>query len=446
MSSSDITESVTESTADISPPSYRPAMAWVITGMLVIFIAINWADKALFGLIAQPVAEELGLSSTQVGMLGSAFFFLFSITGLTVGFIADRVKVKWVLFTLAALWSVAQLPVLVSASVATLLFNRIALGAAEGPASAMANVGAFQWFPKEKRALPSAWLTSGGSIAKILVAPLLVLLIAAYGWRSAFLTLAALGLVWCVAWLLISKEGPYATRNHLPVGYEAAPDSAPANRVPFRTIARSGTFIGASIGAFAMYAMTSVVLTWLPSYFEVGLGYSRVQSGAMFGLPSIFSMVAMIVVSWFTDRQLARGATSRGMRALVAAGALIVGGLLLAALPLVGGQLWPVVLLSCGYGTVAVSIPLLFASISQIVPATQQAGALGVFVAFYSVAGLVAPALTGMIVDSAETPGAGYALAFQIIGIAAMIAGLAVAFLMHPERDAARIVPMPVRH
>src|SRR6476620_7745029 len=103
----------------------RPVMAWVITAMLVLFTVINWADKALFGLVAQPVAKELGLTASQIGLMGSAFFFLFSITGLTVGFIANRVRVKWVLFALAALWSVAQLPVLVSASAATLLFSRI---------------------------------------------------------------------------------------------------------------------------------------------------------------------------------------------------------------------------------------------------------------------------------------------------------------------------------
>lgn len=357
------------------------------------------------------MAKELGLTASQIGLMGSAFFFLFSITGLTVGFIANRVRVKWVLFALAALWSVAQLPVLVSASAATLLFSRIALGAAEGPAASLANVGAFQWFPKEKRALPSAWITSGASIAKILVAPVLTVLIVTYGWRSAFLALTVLGALWCIGWMLIGRDGPYAATVRT-ADTDTAGDALPAQekaevlRVPFRRIALSRTFIGGVIGAFAMYAMAAVVLTWLPSYFEVGLGYSRVQAGSMFGLPSIWGMIAMVGVSWFTDRRLSRGATSRAMRVLVAAGSMAVGGVLLAALPFFGGKLWPVVVVAFGYGTISVATPLLMASISQIAPAAQQAGVLGVYVALFSSAGLIAPALTGAIVDAADTPAA----------------------------------------
>ncbi|MDA3629487.1 MFS transporter [Saccharopolyspora sp. WRP15-2] len=421
--------------APAAPPVFRPAMAWTITAMLVLFMIVNWADKAVLGIVAQPLKADLGLSSAEIGFIGSAFFFLYSISGVAVGFLANKVKTKWVLLGLAVLWSLTQVPVLLSATGAALLMSRIALGAAEGPATAMANAGTFEWFPKEKRSLPSAWLSSGASIAKIAVAPVLTLIVVAWGWRAAFVTLALVGVVWCVAWLLIGREGPYAT----PRGKTAEQQSDTGIRVPFRKIALSRSFIGGAIGTFMVYGMVSVVLTWLPSYFEVGLGFSRVQAGSMFGLPSITGMIGMVGAGWLTDRMVSRGSSARVQRGLVPAVSLLIGGGLLAALPYIGGAWAAVAVVVVAYGFMVVSLPVMNAVVSQISPTRQQPGALGFFLALQTLSGLFAPALTGALVDVAPTPGAGYAQAFQLFGVAVLVGGVVMALLVDPDRDARRI-------
>lgn len=421
-------------TAD-PPERPGPVLAWAITAMLVVFVVINWADKTVFGIAAQPLREELGLSSAQVGFVGSAFFFLFSISGLTVGFIANRVRTKWVLLTLAALWSLTMVPVLVSASVVTLLISRIGLGAAEGPAGAMANAGAFEWFPEQKRGLPSAWLSSGASIAKIAIAPVLALIVAQWGWRAAFLSLALVGVAWCAAWAVIGREGPYAARRTT----TGAPAATAERSVPFRRIALSRSFIGGVLGTFAMYGMVSVVLTWLPSYFELGLGFDRLQAGMMFGLPSVVGMAAMLLGSWFTDRRVTAGASPRVMRGVVPAVGMLVGGLLLISLPHIGPAYLAVAAVVFGYGFGTIAMPVMNAVVAQICPAHQRPGALGVFLALQTSAGLVAPALTGALVDAAPEPAAGFAFAFQVFGIAVVLGGLAMLLLVDPLRDARRI-------
>jgi MFS family permease len=415
-------------------PAFRPGMAWTITAMLVLFMIVNWADKAVLGIVAQPLKAELGLSSAEIGFVGSAFFFLYSISGVAVGFLANKVKTKWVLLALAVLWSVTQVPVLLSATGAALLISRIALGAAEGPATAMASAGAFEWFPKEKRSLPAAWLNSGASIAKIAIAPLLTLIVAVWGWRAAFLSLALIGVVWCIAWVLIGREGPYAT----PRGKAVQADTGV--HVPFHKIALSRSFIGGVVGTFTVYGMVSVILTWLPSYFEVGLGFSRVQAGSMFGLPSITGMIGMIGAGWLTDRMISRGASSRVQRGLIPAVSLLIGGGLLALLPYIGGAWAAVAVIVVAYGFMVVSLPVMNAVVSQISPTRQQPGALGFFLALQTLSGLFAPALTGALVDAAETPAAGYAQAFQIFGIAVVVGGIVMALLVDPERDARRIL------
>lgn len=419
---------------------YRPVMAWSITGMLVLFMIINWADKTVFGIAAQPLREELGLTSAQIGFLGSAFYFLFSVTGLTVGFLANWVRVKWILLGLAALWSLTMVPVLIAASMVTLLISRIGLGAAEGPAAAMANSAAFEWFPKEKRSLPSAWLSSGASLAKIAIAPVLTVVVVQWGWRAAFFSLAVVGLLWSLSWLFIAREGPYAEPRGRATKNDQPAQGAKQPNVPFMRIVTTPSFVGGVFGTFTIYGMVSVILTWLPSYFELGLGFSRLEAGSMFGLPSISGMAGMLLASWYTDRRIAAGASSRVMRGIVPAVALLLGGGMLALLPYIGNTALAVAAVVFGYGFGIIALPVMNAVVSQICPVRQQPAALGVFLALQNISGLIAPAVTGWFVESAATPAEGFALAFQVFGVAVILGGIVLGLLVHPERDARRVL------
>jgi hypothetical protein len=61
-----------------------PRRAWLIVGLMVLFILINFADKAVIGLAAGPIIRDLHLTNEQFGQIGSAFF-LFSISAGSVG-------------------------------------------------------------------------------------------------------------------------------------------------------------------------------------------------------------------------------------------------------------------------------------------------------------------------------------------------------------------------
>lgn len=413
--------------------------AWSVTLMVVMFATINWADKAIIGIVARALQEDLGLTASQIGYTGSAFFFLFSISGAVVGFLGDRFQVRWILLTLALLWGLIQLPILISGTFTVLLISRILLGAAEGPATAMANTAVFQWFPPEKRSFPSALVTSGSSLAKIAVAPMLALILAAWGWRACFIVMGVVSVLWCVLWLMIGKEGPYARRSRTTAVVPGQAAEVVAERVPLRKILLTPSFLGALFGTFAVYALVAASITWIPSYLEAGLGYSRLHSGLMFGLPSIASLIMMFGSTFIADRLSSRNHSARVTRALTTAGFLLIGGLTLCSLPFIQTPYLVVGVLIFGYGCASVALPMMNAVISQITPAGQLASTLGIFLALQNVSGLIAPSMVGILVDHAANPLAGYSLAYQILGIALVVGGLAVGIFVHPERDAERL-------
>ena len=64
---------------------------WFIVFLLFLFMLVNFADKIVVGLAGVPIMKDLNLSPKQFGLLGSSFFFLFAISAIVVGFVANRV-------------------------------------------------------------------------------------------------------------------------------------------------------------------------------------------------------------------------------------------------------------------------------------------------------------------------------------------------------------------
>ncbi|NED08031.1 MFS transporter, partial [Streptomyces sp. SID6648] len=165
--------------------------------------------KSVLGLAAVPIMDELGLSNGTYGLISSSFYLLFSLSGLVVGFFSSRVSSRTMLFVMALLWAVAQLPVLAVAAVPTLIAGRVLLGVAEGPAASMSMHALYKWFPPERRGLPSALQIGGAAIGTLVSAPVLTWLITDFGWRSAYAALAVVSLLWALVWWRTGHDGPY---------------------------------------------------------------------------------------------------------------------------------------------------------------------------------------------------------------------------------------------
>src|SRR5215472_15982918 len=107
--------------------SLRIRSAWTGVGLVFLFMLISFADKAVVGLSSTPIMRELGLSRTQFGLLGSAFFLLFSISGIGVGFLANRVSSKAIMLVMSIVWSATLLPVSALSSFTVLVASRVVL-------------------------------------------------------------------------------------------------------------------------------------------------------------------------------------------------------------------------------------------------------------------------------------------------------------------------------
>ena len=269
--------------------------AWAVVAMLFLFMLINFADKAVLGLAAGPIIEELKLTHTQFGQVGSSFFILFSVSAILVGFIVNRVQTKWVLAAMALIWGVVQLPMLLVVGLPALMANRIILGAGEGPAYPVALHAIFKWFTNEKRPLPASVIAMGGAVGTGIVAPGIAYVILNYSWHVAFGMLGVLGLIWVVGWIAIGQEGPLsADSNH-------AADTG-ASAVSYGRLLTCRTFLGSVITGFSAYWLLTLAVVWLPSYLNKGAGYSPTEVSWIVTLPAFVQIIAIPGISWLSER------------------------------------------------------------------------------------------------------------------------------------------------
>ncbi|MER5959014.1 MFS transporter [Streptomyces longhuiensis] len=415
------------------PPRGR---AWLITAMLTALMVINFGDKVVLGIAAKPLMRELDISKAQYGLVASAFFFLFGVSSVAVGFLANRMSTKWLLLGMAVIWSAAMMPIVLVATLPALLGSRLLLGAAEGPTLGIAQHSVQKWFPDSRRALPTAVVNIGAALG-VVIAPVLTYLTVHHGWRAPFTALAVAGLVWGLVWTAVGKEGPLTTFG-VGQGQDVVVDEP---HVPYRKLLLSRTFVGMCAGGFAAYSTIALMLTWLPAYLEDVDGFSEQHAGSFLAVPRAVAVVLELAVPVLADRWMRRGASRRAARAGTAAVILVVAGAALAAALLPGSGGGP---LHLALFTVAFSVPSIVFIFSALIvvdisPVGQRGATLGIGTAVMTSAGVIAPALMGALTGLFDDPGVGYRVGFLVPALAMILGGIAVALWVHPERDAERL-------
>jgi MFS family permease len=412
--------------------------AWTVTALLMVFMMVNFADKSVLGLAAGPIRTELHLSATQFGLANSAFFLLFCVAGAALGLLSDRTRPRWLLLGMALLWSIAQLPVALGGGLAVLVGSRIVLGGAEGPAFPVAEHAALSWFPEGRRNLSSALVAVGTTLGVVVAAPSLTWVITHHGWRSAFGIVAAAGLLWTFVWAAVGSENPEANpraRENGPAS--AGPVQTGAPKISYRSIVRSRTWIGATAAYFGTYWIAAVILTWLPSYLESGMGYSTAKSAVIVALVWAVNGIAILTQSGVTGGLLRRGVTSRWAGARLGGIVLLISAAGCFALGLTGRGAATVPLLLVAFGICGVMAAVSVTSVAEIAPAASRGGALGLMNAVVTTAGLIAPTVIGRLVDTQGKHG--YQSAVLLSGGVLLLAGLAAVTLIDPARDSRRL-------
>ena len=383
--------------------------------LLGLSVLINYIDRGNLSMAAPMLKDELGLSASQLGLLLSAFFWTYACMQLVSGWLVDRLNVNWFIAGGFFLWSAATAGTGIVRTFATLFLLRLALGVGESVAYPSYSKIIALHIPEEHRGFANSLISAG-----LVLGPgfgLLIggALIARVGWRPFFIALGLLSLLWLIPWIRYMPDA----RDSIPVDTSGVPSLSEFLRL------RSawGTCLGLFCGNYVNY----LLITWLPFYLVRGRHFSMDRMAEIGGAAYLAGAVFSIFAGWLSDSLIRAGKSPTRVRKIFTGGGLAVAGLSL-GLVAICPPLLCVIMLFFGLIFFGASSSNVWA-ITQTLAGPQAAGRWTGFQNFVgNLAGVVAPAITGLVLDRTGQ----FYWAFAILAAIALLGMCSWWFLVGP--------------
>ena len=392
----------------------------VVLVLLGISVFINYVDRGNLSIAAPMLKDELGISPARLGVLLSAFFWTYACLQPISGWLVDRLNVNWVIAGGFFLWSAATAGTGIVHAFSTLLVVRLILGIGESVAYPSYSKIIALHFPEEHRGLANSVISAGLALGPGFGMLTGGMLMARVGWRPFFIVLGLLSLLWLVPWIKWMPEA----RDAIHLDTSGAPSLAEFLRM------RSawGTCVGLFCGNYVNYFL----ITWLPYYLVRERHFSMDNMAKIGGTAYLLAACFSTLSGWLSDRWIMAGATPTRVRKTFAGGGIALAGTFI-GLSVVSGPVLGVATLLLGVIFFGVSISNVWA-ITQTLAGPQAAGRWTGFQNFVgNLAGVVGPALTGLVLDRTGN----FYWAFAILTAVAFTGTASWFFLVGPVEQVA---------
>src|SRR5256714_14529241 len=240
-------ENIAPALSEAEPPpalTVTNARRWTIVWLLFAASLINYFDRQTLSYALPLLAKDFSLDPVQQGVLSSAFFWSYALMQIPIGFIADRVNLRWLYAGAFALWSLAQGLTGLAGSVAVLIACRMLLGIGEAIYLVGGTKVVSLVFPLSQRGLPCGLFDAGTRTGLFLEGLTIGWLLQTFGWRTTFGIVGVAALAWLGPWFLATPP---------PMRDPSAGADQKRQRVTwdeFATLLRSRDLLGVLLGFF----------------------------------------------------------------------------------------------------------------------------------------------------------------------------------------------------
>jgi len=267
--------------------------------ILVVVYTFNFIDRQIVGILAVPIKADLGLTDTQLGLMGGLAFALFYTgLGIPVAMLADRFSRTWIMTGALTIWSAMTAASGLATNFWQLFAARLGVGVGEAGGVAPAYSLISDYFPPRQRARAMSIYSFGipiGSAIGIVFGGVIASLI---NWRYAFFIVGLAGIIIAPIFRLTIKEPPRGQYDR-----ERKDRKPPGLKTILRTLSRKPSFWLLSLGASCSSMMGYGVFFWLPSFFVRSYDLTLLNASLFYGAVLLVGGLAGIWAGgWLGDR------------------------------------------------------------------------------------------------------------------------------------------------
>lgn len=395
---------------------------WLLAGMLFVGGGVSYLDRAVLSVLAPLVGKDLNLDPASLGLVFSIFFVGYAFCCMAGGMAADRFGPRKVIIWTMLLWSLFCGLTGVAVSFATLLVVRLLFGMAEGPFLSTSNKLICNWFPVTQRSTGISIAMSGTTLGASIAGPIAGYLALLHGWRIAFAVIALFGVIWTIGFTMVAKDKP----DESPVSELDAVAVKIGDKRSIWSYMSNPAVLATAIGYFGFAYLLYFFLSWFPSYLTMARHLSLKEMSLVSVIPWVMGFFGYMSGGLITDALCRKTGRALYSRKIVLVTSLLVAGI---CVGLAGGAST----VAMAAGLMGVSVFFLYVSancyFAIILDMVEQSrvGAVGGFIHMVAnFAGVLAPAITGFIVQGTGA----FLSAFLLAGAVALVGSFSVAILV----------------
>lgn len=402
---------MTEKTRPPQPAgAQQGSKRWMLYALLFLLGWIMmYADRSILSPVQPQVAEQFGLNNAQVGLVSSVFFFVYVGAQVPSGILGDRVgRIKlifigFMIFGLATmLTGVMGLLHFFGLFMLMRAFAGLGEGLYYGPQYAKSG----EETPLKHRALGAAIINSGQGfgIAIGITAATWMTFTKGWGWPWAFVTFGVLTLI---VGLMIKFGIPDSKPQR-------EPQSLKVELSRFGSLLKSPTLLGVFLMLFCGVYTFFVMVTWLPTFLSRQWDLPSGQAGNLASLAFWVAIPAGILMGFLSDR-----VRRRRLFVIVLVPIAIASMLILAFAPSIAFVTLGIVLFGL-FGKLALD-PVLISSVADNVSNDLRSTAYGLYNFVGMAAAILAPPVTGALVDATGTFRSAFILAAGLLAVGMVV-------------------------
>lgn len=273
---------------------------WIL---LIVYI-FNFIDRQIVNILAEPIARDLGLSDTQIGLMtGLAFALFYTVLGIPIARFADRSSTSRpaVIAVSLAIWSGMTALCGLAQNFSQLLLARIGVGVGEAGCTPPAHSLISDIVPPEKRSSALAFYSLGIPIGTLMGMVIGGILADFVGWREAFLIVGLPGVALALVVWFVLKD-PRRSDAQMIMRNQNQPAALPLMDA-LRVVMSSRAFVlllfAGSAASFLSYGKT----TWTTIFFQRTHDLTPGEVGLWFGIVGgVGGIVGTVLGGYLADR------------------------------------------------------------------------------------------------------------------------------------------------
>ena len=241
--------------------------------MVCLMYGLTYIDRINMNTAGPVMQKDLHLDSVHLGWVFSAFGWAYLALQVWGGWVSDRFGARRALAVCGLIWAGSTMLIGTAGSFTTLILFRILLGLGEGATFPTATRALADWFPAHKRGFTQGITHAFARLGNFFTPPLVAWLIRISSWRTSFVVLGVVSLVWTIVWWFYFRDDPSThpgiTQRELAIIPKYTSQKArKKDPVPWGALARRMAPVTL---VYFCYGWTLwLYLTWLPSFFLHG--------------------------------------------------------------------------------------------------------------------------------------------------------------------------------